>query len=140
MIVSGSDAHSNVQPLCPGCPPDFLPLFLRRLLVRLSSLAAIDSCEGGILLLWLSLGGLFLSSCCRCCSFSLRVCISNCRALIIVCRRSFSANSSETNLRIEDGSVQSFSNSFLMSASCSFIDTKIHKTIQTAKQKWHLFY
>ena len=58
----------------------------------------------------------------------------------MVCRRSFSANSSETNLRIEDGSVQSFSNSFLMSASCSFIDTKIQKTIQTTKQKRHLFY
>ena len=69
-----------------------------------------------------------------------RACISNCRALIMVCRRLFSANSSETNLRIEDNSALSFSNSFLMSASCSFIDTKIHKTIQTAKQKRHLFY
>src|SRR5262249_26010337 len=56
-------------PRCPDCPPGFLPLRLRRLLV----LRASPSLDGGLLLLWLSLASRPSSSCtrtistCSCC-------------------------------------------------------------------------
>src|SRR6266566_5052490 len=92
MISSVISTKCLVLPAWPSCPPGFLPLALRRLLVFL----AYPSVEGGLLLLWLSLATRPSSSCsrlpnCSTCShscwFSARSCPFSSRSVPFSFRR-----------------------------------------------------
>ena len=57
IISSGTEEQDNLCPSCPFCPPGFLPLGLRRLLVLLTTSSFIRSLLGGVLLLLEFLSG-----------------------------------------------------------------------------------
>ena len=62
-VLSGVCVICKVVPSCPSCPPGFLPVGLRRVLVRRMASAFMLSLEGGVLLLSEFLSGvLYLAS------------------------------------------------------------------------------
>lgn len=56
-MASTTSLISSVSPLCPGCPPGFLPDGLRKDFVRRISSSFRDSLDGGVLLLPEFFGG-----------------------------------------------------------------------------------
>jgi hypothetical protein len=67
ITASGIATSRKVSPRWPICPPGFLPLRRRRLLVFRPK----PSLDGGLLLLWLSLASRASNSCTRACSTAL---------------------------------------------------------------------
>ena len=110
---------SKVEPGYPNWPPFLRFDFLRKDCVRRMALAASDSCEGGTLLLWLSLSG---SSYLDKRFFSIWISLSF--WLMIRWRRLISAPYSHIVCSIEE-ILRFISDSiFDMSVTCSFIECK----------------
>ena len=79
MVASAFSTWRRVLPGCPGCPPDFLPEGVRRLLIRRGFLS--PSLDGGLPLLLLFRPRRRSSSAMRVCSVTMRSCCWVLRAI-----------------------------------------------------------
>jgi hypothetical protein len=79
MVESAFSTWRGVLPGCPGCPPDFLPEGVRRLLIRRGFLS--PSLDGGLPLLLLFRPRRRSSSAMRVCSVTMRSCCWVLRAI-----------------------------------------------------------
>ena len=132
-VSSGVCAFFKVQPSCPSCPPGFLPVGLRRVLVRRITSAFIFSLEGGVLLLPEFLFGVSYLASFSSNSFirlsrlrksALSLSILRFNRHISVCCEPIVSRSNRTS------SVMASSVSY-MSVTASFIGTKIQKISET---------
>ena len=135
------EEQDNLCPSCPFCPPSFLPLGLRRLLVLLITSSFIRSLLGGVLLLLEFLSGFsylakrsrkFISSV----SF-LR--ISRFRAFMLRFNFIISAYCWLTVARNNRISSVMPCNTFDMSVTCSFIGIKVQRKSEIRKKNKHLY-
>ena len=82
MILSGCSVCRKAEPLCPSCPPDFLPDFVRKLTETLGFFN--PSVDGGWLLFPLFIPSRRFSSATSCCS----------AAMVAACARMIAYSSS----------------------------------------------